>query len=108
MNELSGEKFEEKPNIEELKSKISFGIKFWLEFESEGRKNILGSGWAIYIVLQLIRGVWYSLNLIWFAELIEAATMLLIGMGFFRAAPFAKKIEDADPSIHSGISTIIE
>ncbi|NVM37796.1 MAG: LysR family transcriptional regulator [Candidatus Lokiarchaeota archaeon] len=34
---------ENQPNIEELKSKINFGIKFWLEFES---KSILGSGWA--------------------------------------------------------------
>ncbi|MEE9378237.1 MAG: hypothetical protein V3V33_09390 [Candidatus Lokiarchaeia archaeon] len=31
------------PNIEELKSKVNFGIKFWLEFEG---KSILGSGWA--------------------------------------------------------------
>ena len=31
------------PNIEDLKSKISFGIKFWLEFDN---KSILGSGWA--------------------------------------------------------------
>ncbi|MFX0002524.1 MAG: winged helix-turn-helix domain-containing protein [Promethearchaeota archaeon] len=31
------------PNIEDLKSKVSFGIKFWLEFDS---KSILGSGWA--------------------------------------------------------------
>ncbi|MBY8990572.1 MAG: LysR family transcriptional regulator [Candidatus Lokiarchaeota archaeon] len=31
------------PKIEELKRKISFGIKFWLRFEN---KNILGSGWA--------------------------------------------------------------
>ncbi|MHA1987082.1 MAG: winged helix-turn-helix domain-containing protein [Promethearchaeota archaeon] len=31
------------PKIENLKSKISFGIKFWLEFED---KSILGSGWA--------------------------------------------------------------
>jgi len=30
-------------NIEDLKSKVDFGIKFWLEFES---KSILGSGWA--------------------------------------------------------------
>ncbi len=33
----------DKPNIEELKLKISLGIKFWLEFEN---KSILGSGWA--------------------------------------------------------------
>jgi len=31
------------PKIENLKSKISFSIKFWLEFED---KSILGSGWA--------------------------------------------------------------
>ncbi|UCC19108.1 MAG: LysR family transcriptional regulator [Promethearchaeota archaeon] len=31
------------PNIEELKSKINFGLKFWLEFEN---KSIMGSGWA--------------------------------------------------------------
>ncbi len=31
------------PNIELLKSKISFRIKFWLEFNN---KSILGSGWA--------------------------------------------------------------
>jgi len=31
------------PNIEELKSKIGFGIKYWLKFENE---SILGSGWA--------------------------------------------------------------
>ncbi|MFX1259723.1 MAG: molybdenum transporter [Promethearchaeota archaeon] len=34
------------PKIEELKSKVSFGIKFWLEFEKVEKKNILGSGWA--------------------------------------------------------------
>ncbi len=34
---------ENQPNIEELKSKVNFGIKFWLEFEG---KSILGSGWA--------------------------------------------------------------
>lgn len=33
----------QEPNIEELKSKIRYGIKFWLEFEN---KSILGSGWA--------------------------------------------------------------
>lgn len=32
-----------RPDIEGLKSKIKFGIKFWLEFEG---KSILGSGWA--------------------------------------------------------------
>lgn len=31
------------PKIKDLKSKISFGIKIWLEFEN---KSILGSGWA--------------------------------------------------------------
>ena len=34
---------ENQPHIEELKSKINFGLKFWLEFEN---KSILGSGWA--------------------------------------------------------------
>jgi len=33
-------------NIEELKSKINFGIKCWLQFENDENKNILGSGWA--------------------------------------------------------------
>ncbi len=33
----------DEPNIELFKSKISLGIKFWLEFEN---KSILGSGWA--------------------------------------------------------------
>ena len=46
MEEPSSEKFEDNPNIEKLKNKISFGIKFWLEFQNESRKNILGSGWA--------------------------------------------------------------
>ena len=46
MEEPSSEKLEDNPNIEKLKSKISFGIKFWLEFQDEGHKNILGSGWA--------------------------------------------------------------
>ena len=31
------------PNFNQIKSKINFGIKFWLEFEN---KSILGSGWA--------------------------------------------------------------
>ncbi len=34
---------ENQPNIEDLKAKVGFGIKFWLEFEN---KSILGSGWA--------------------------------------------------------------
>jgi len=31
------------PKIEDLKRKINFGIKFWIQFEN---KSILGSGWA--------------------------------------------------------------
>ena len=31
------------PKIENLKSKVSFGIKFWLQFDN---KSILGAGWA--------------------------------------------------------------
>ena len=46
MKEHSGEKFEDKHEIEKLKNKIGFGIKFWLEIQEKGRKNILGSGWA--------------------------------------------------------------
>ena len=34
---------ENEPKIEKLKSKISYGIKFWLKFEN---KSILGTGWA--------------------------------------------------------------
>ncbi len=34
---------ENEPKIEKLKSKISYGIKFWLKFEN---KSILGAGWA--------------------------------------------------------------
>jgi molybdate transport system regulatory protein len=34
---------ESQSNIEDLKSKVGFGIKFWLEFD---KKSILGSGWA--------------------------------------------------------------
>jgi molybdate transport repressor ModE-like protein len=35
------------PNIKDLKSKIGFGIKIWLEFKDvEKKKNIMGSGWA--------------------------------------------------------------
>ncbi|MFX0072808.1 MAG: winged helix-turn-helix domain-containing protein [Candidatus Hermodarchaeota archaeon] len=34
---------ENEANIEEIKSKINFGIKFWLKYEN---KSILGSGWA--------------------------------------------------------------
>jgi molybdate transport repressor ModE-like protein len=33
-------------NIEQLKKKVSFGVKIWLEFNNEFPKNILGSGWA--------------------------------------------------------------
>lgn len=34
-------------DIEELKSKIGFGIKFWVEFKN---KSIMGSGWANLLV----------------------------------------------------------
>ena len=33
-------------DIEKLKSKVRFGLKFWLEFDEGEKKNILGSGWA--------------------------------------------------------------
>jgi len=46
MEEPSGEKFEDKHDLKKLKSKIGFGIKFWLEIQDKDRKNILGSGWA--------------------------------------------------------------
>jgi len=35
-----------KPEIEQLKKQISFGVKIWLEFNNNQPKNILGSGWA--------------------------------------------------------------
>jgi len=39
--------FSPKEKLEELKSNIGFGIKFWLEFHSNNEhENILGSGWA--------------------------------------------------------------
>ncbi len=34
---------EKETHLSQIKSKINFGIKFWLEFEN---KSILGSGWA--------------------------------------------------------------
>ena len=33
-------------DLKKLKSKVRFGLKFWLEFEEGENKNILGSGWA--------------------------------------------------------------
>lgn len=33
-------------DLEILKSKVRFGLKFWLEFAEGENKNILGSGWA--------------------------------------------------------------
>jgi len=36
-----------KVDIEELKSKLRYGVKIWLEFQGEEKnENILGSGWA--------------------------------------------------------------
>jgi len=32
--------------IDDLKNRISFGIKFWLKFKNGEPKNILGAGWA--------------------------------------------------------------
>ena len=46
MEEHSNENSDNGSNIEKLRSKIGFGIKFWLVFQDKDRKNILGSGWA--------------------------------------------------------------
>ena len=46
MEKHSSENLEEELNIENLKKKVGFGIKFWLEFQDNKRENILGSGWA--------------------------------------------------------------
>ena len=46
MEKYSNENLEEEPNIDNLKKKVGFGIKFWLEFQDRQRENILGSGWA--------------------------------------------------------------
>ncbi len=46
MEKHSSENLKEEPNIENLKKKVGFGIKFWLEFQDNPRENILGSGWA--------------------------------------------------------------
>ena len=46
MEKHSSENLNEEPNIENLKKKVGFGIKFWLEFQDIQRENILGSGWA--------------------------------------------------------------
>jgi len=46
MEKHSSENLNEEANIENLKKKVGFGIKFWLEFRDNQRENILGSGWA--------------------------------------------------------------
>ncbi len=46
MEEHSSENLNEEPNLENLKKKVGFGVKFWLEFQDNQRENILGSGWA--------------------------------------------------------------
>ena len=46
MEKHSSENLNDEPNIENLKKKVGFGIKFWLEFQDNKRENILGSGWA--------------------------------------------------------------
>jgi len=46
MEKHSSENLKEVANIEKLKKKVGFGIKFWLEFQDDQRENILGSGWA--------------------------------------------------------------
>ena len=46
MEKHSSENLGEELNIENLKKKVGFGVKFWLEFQDNQRKNILGSGWA--------------------------------------------------------------
>jgi len=46
MEKHSSENLNEVANIEKLKKKVGFGIKFWLEFQDDQRENILGSGWA--------------------------------------------------------------
>jgi molybdate transport repressor ModE-like protein len=46
MEKHSSENLNEEANIENLKKKVGFGIKFWLEFQDNQRENILGSGWA--------------------------------------------------------------
>jgi len=46
MENHSSENLKEEANIENLKKKVGFGIKFWLEFQDNQRENILGSGWA--------------------------------------------------------------
>jgi molybdate transport repressor ModE-like protein len=46
MKKHSSENLEEELNIENLKKRVGFGIKFWLEFQDSRRENILGSGWA--------------------------------------------------------------
>ncbi len=46
MEKHSSENLNEDPNLENLKKKVGFGIKFWLEFQDNQRENILGSGWA--------------------------------------------------------------
>ncbi len=46
MEKHSSENLNEESNIENLKKKVGFGVKFWLEFQDNQRENILGSGWA--------------------------------------------------------------
>lgn len=36
-------KIESEPNLNQIKSKLNFGIKFWLKFEN---KSIGGTGWS--------------------------------------------------------------
>jgi len=58
---------------------------------------ILAVGWILFVITQLIRPIWREIpsdsiwGMTWIGELLEMATMIIVGIGFLKPAFYASK-----------------
>lgn len=85
-----------------LLSIISFFILNKQERLPEINSLILAFGWIAYVGVQLIRPVWSTLGtgnwgLTWLGELVEMATLIIVGIGFMIPARYGRSMKEDSP-----------
>ncbi|MHA1744808.1 MAG: hypothetical protein ACTSWW_02345, partial [Promethearchaeota archaeon] len=70
---------------------------------------ILAVGWILFVITQLIRPIWREIpsdsiwGMTWIGELLEMATMIIVGIGFLKPAFYASKKPQSNRKLNESI-----
>ena len=77
-------------------SVVSFAIIHHQQKLPQINSLLISIGWGTYLITQIVRPIWISLGssswgLTWIGEFLELISMVIIGIGFIKPAPYFEK-----------------